>query len=77
MISTEKYKCLARSNIPALLLVVDVKRNRVYYAWLTAEDSKGHREGPNISVPVTEVTDEVKAKLRRQLSGKMQTSKAH
>jgi hypothetical protein len=33
----EQYERLAYSNIPALLLVVDVKRNRLFYSWISPE----------------------------------------
>jgi len=68
-IQTTVYKCLAHSNIPALLIVVDVKQNLLFYAWLTPEITKGRsRETHTIRIPVTEVNDLVKEELRKQLA---------
>ena len=59
------FNRIAHSNVPGILLVVDVKRNRLYYAWLR---SNGHERGAaTISIPVVEVTDATRADLRRQL----------
>jgi hypothetical protein len=54
----------AHSNIPNLLLVVDVKENRLYYAWLTPDQR--HSNASRISVPIEEITPATKAELRRQ-----------
>jgi hypothetical protein len=56
---------LAHSNVPAILLVVDVKRNQLYYAWLLANGEK--RGTPTVSVPLTELTDATKPVLLRRL----------
>lgn len=69
-INTKLYKLLTYSNIPTLLIVVDVKQNKIYYAWLSPEMSKGVQETQTtIRIPVTEVNDLVKEELRKQLSG--------
>jgi hypothetical protein len=59
------YHRLAHSNIPAMLLVVDVKRNHLYYAWLRADADLAGRAA--VSVPVAEITDATKPALRAQL----------
>ncbi|MCP4399841.1 MAG: DUF4365 domain-containing protein [bacterium] len=68
-INTKLYERLANSNIPTLLLVVDVKQNRLFYAWLSPQVIEGHRKARTITIPVTEVDDVVKEKLRQQLAG--------
>ena len=56
---------IAYSTVPGILLVVDVKRNRLYYAWLRPNGKA--RGTPTVSIPVTEITEATKADLRRQL----------
>ena len=65
---TSLYERLAYSNIPALLLVVDVKQNRMFYAWLTPEATQSRNEAQTVSIPVTEVDDAAKEKLLNQLT---------
>ncbi len=67
-IQTTLYERLAHSNIPALLIVVDVKQNRLFYAWLTPECER-RRGVHTIMIPVKEVDDIVKEELRKQLVG--------
>ena len=56
---------LSHSNIPGLLLVADVKQNRMYYAWL---DSKVATAGDDIiSIPIAELDDRNKKSLKREL----------
>ena len=64
-IPREDFDRLVNSNIPALLLVADVKRNRLYYAWLQAEDGRHGKDF--VSVPVTEVDEEQKKRLSEEL----------
>lgn len=68
-IQRKLYELLAHSNIPALLLVVDVKQNRLFYAWLTPPSIEGRRDSHTIMIPVTEVSGAVKEELRQKLSG--------
>ena len=62
---------LAQSNIPVLLLVVDVKRNRLYYAWGNSIASAPRSNGgnPTVTVPVCELDDHTKTALRHELMG--------
>ena len=58
------FRRIAHSNVPGILLVADVKQNRLYYAWLR---SNGPECGTaTVSVALTEVTDATKAHLRKQ-----------
>ena len=52
------------SNIPGLLLAADVKATRMYFGWLT---SKHHSGTATVSVPLTEINDNTKKQLQRQL----------
>lgn len=56
---------IAHSNIPGLIVVADVKQNRLYYAWLRPEDAK---EGSDTaSVQLIEVNPATKRQLENQL----------
>ncbi|GEM_PF-1556169 len=68
-ISTTIYERLTHSNIPALLLVVDVKQNRLFYSWLKSESTEGSRKVHTIMVPVKEINEVVKEELRKLLAG--------
>lgn len=69
-LNTKLFKLLTHSNIPGLLIVADVKQNKLFYAWLTPEKGNADQEGKNIvRIPVTEVNDSVKEELRKKLSG--------
>ena len=50
----ERYDRLAYSNIPVLLLVANVKDNRLYHAWITPHESKDCANG-TVSIPVIEI----------------------
>ena len=58
------FERFAHSNIPGLLLVADVKGNRLYYAWLNARKLTGTM---TVSIPVIELDDASKRVLRKQL----------
>ena len=68
-IATRLFKLLAHANVPALLLVVDVKRNRMYQGRAWPKALRKHRSSNTIYVPVTEVDDESKKSIRQHLSG--------
>lgn len=70
--SNRFFECLTSSNIPTILLVVDVKNNRLYYAWGNSipkpkEPPASHRT-MTIKVPVVAINDSTKEELRRQLA---------
>jgi len=68
-INAKLYKLLAHSNIPALLLVVDVKQNKLFYAWLSPGITKsGHEAKKTMRIPVIEVNDLVREELRQKLA---------
>lgn len=56
---------IAHSNLPAILLVADVKHNKLYYAWLTSRNPDGG--GSNtVTVPLTEVDEVTQEELKQQ-----------
>lgn len=58
------FRRLANSNIPVLLLVVNVKENRLFYA-LPAAYTLGEDEGATtVSIPLTAVEETTKHELR-------------
>jgi len=62
------FDYLAHSNIPLLLLVVDVKQNSFYYAW-PKQDSTVKAENHYVTIPVTRIDGESRASLVQQMSG--------
>ena len=54
----------AHSNIPGLLLVADVKQNRMYYAWLTSKKFAG---SDSVSIPLLELNGQARNELQSQL----------
>ncbi len=65
---TSQYKRLAYSNIPALLLVIDVKRNNLHYALLPLHESEIKNEFHQMRIPMTKVTDNEKKLLSEKLA---------
>jgi hypothetical protein len=55
------FNQMAYSNVPGLLLVVDAKLNKLYYAWLKPENTKS--SGSSVLVPLIEVTQATKKQL--------------
>jgi hypothetical protein len=64
-IERKAFNRIVHSNVPGMLLVVDVKHNRLYYAWLRPNGEA--RGTATVSIPMIEVTEATKAELRRQL----------
>jgi hypothetical protein len=61
-------KLLAHTNVPTLLLVADVKRNRMYYGEVWPKQLRKHRGSGTIQVQVMEVDDASKKRIRQHLS---------
>ncbi|MFP2895329.1 DUF4365 domain-containing protein [Corallococcus sp. 4LFB] len=64
-ISRRAHNLLTNSNIPGLLLVINTKLNRHYYAEPTQNDEGGEM----VTIPITEATGNSWASLARRLSG--------
>lgn len=62
------FERLAHSNIPVLLLVVDVKRNRLYYSMLGPNEKSQSSVTQKTAVSLTELTDDTKRELRNRLA---------
>ena len=68
-LKTGIYARLANANVPALLLVVDVKQNRIFHAWPSVEFLKDRAERDTINVPLAEIDDAAKESIRERLAG--------
>ena len=68
-ISKGLYNRWAYSNIPVLLLVIDVKESRYYYAWASPEVSRSAGDIEILRVELTDITDSTKAELLEELRG--------
>lgn len=68
-IRREMYDRMAHSNVPVLLLVVDVKRNLLYYAMPDSTAHAGHAGAGRVVVQLTEIDESVKQELRDRLCG--------
>jgi Domain of unknown function (DUF4365) len=66
-ISRRLYDRWAYSNIPVLLLIIDVKENRYYYTWASPEVSSSAGDSKTLRVELTEITDSTKAELLEKL----------
>jgi hypothetical protein len=64
-IPRSQFNRYAQSNVPGLLIVADVKLDRLYYAWLRSKPSNGR--GDTVSVPIVEINEETKESLKNQL----------
>jgi len=62
------YEQWAHSNIPVLLLVVDVKRNQLFYAWPTPDGSNGSSQSNTFAVRLTEIDEKTKKELRDRVA---------
>jgi len=68
-IGREMYDRMAHSNVPVLLLVVDVKRNLLYYAMPDSDAESDHAGTGRVVVQLTEIDESVKQELRDRLCG--------
>lgn len=69
VLSQALYEKLANSNVPAILLVVDVKLKQFYFAWLN--DHKARRKpanGTTVRVPMTLINESTRAELIKRMS---------
>lgn len=67
-VSKKVHDRLAYSNTPAILLVADVKHNRLYYAWLRPNETTDDSDGDTLAVRLTEIDDAAKTRLRAELA---------
>jgi hypothetical protein len=68
-IDRRTYDRLAHSNIPVLVLVADVKQNRLFYGWPHPDGASGRRGSGTVAMPLVELNDSTKANLRGRLAG--------
>ena len=65
------YKTLANSNLPVLLLVVDVKQNQFYYAW-PRDNPELAPVGDSVRVPVRLVDNDARQQLIARMASNPQ-----
>ena len=63
-----EFQRLARSNIPSLLLVVNVKDNRLFYSMPASEEGVATR-ADSVTVPVAQIDAVARDDLRALLAG--------
>jgi Domain of unknown function (DUF4365) len=68
VVRSKVYDVLAHSNVPVLLLVVDVKNNVFYYAW-PSDHPEVSRLRDSVRVPVIRVDDATKHDLIARMAG--------
>lgn len=64
----KQYQILANTNIPVLLLIVDVKENVFYYVWPRDQPDLSQLK-ESIRIPVTRVDDEARRALIARMTG--------
>ena len=62
------FRYLANSNVPVLLLVADVKENRLFFAFPASHAPNGDLGARTVSIPLTEIDETTRAELREQLA---------
>jgi hypothetical protein len=67
-VTKKLYGRWANSNIPVLLLVVNVKENRLFYHWPSSEVASGSQAKVSMSIRLTEIDDAKKAELKDRLT---------
>lgn len=65
------YNTLANSNLPVLLLVVDVKQNQIYYAW-PHDNPELAPVGNSVRVPVRLIDDDARQQLISRMASNPQ-----
>jgi len=66
VVDRQTYNRWAHSTIPGLLLVVDVKQDRLLFGWPQRVDSR-HGGYKSVRVPLTEIDDRTKKELHKRL----------
>ena len=64
MIDKRIYDRLANSTPPGLLLVADVKRNELFFAWPSRADT---RRSISVTLPLTQIDSKTRAELHKRL----------
>ena len=67
-------EAMRNSNIPMLLLVVDVKANEIYFNWASKAKEESHSPSPTristLTIPVRKATEASKKKLLEEIEAK-------
>jgi hypothetical protein len=67
-VAKTKYVQWANSNLPVLLLVVDVKQSEYYFAWPNPDAPDQHQRSDRIHVSLVRIDDKSKGELRNRLA---------
>ncbi len=67
VISKKQFDRYTHSNIPVLLLVIDVKENKYYYAWLGQDTFPIDVVKDNVRIRITEIDGDSKKELLDKL----------
>ncbi len=62
------FNRLAYTNLPAMLLVIDVKQNHLYCAWPKEVELEKHTVNGRIRVPLFEIDEAMKPSIRAKLA---------
>jgi Domain of unknown function (DUF4365) len=65
-IERKTYDRLANSNIRILLVITNVKQNKLYFAWI--KNRRHHSGATTVMIPLTPINDRTKKELRRKLT---------
>jgi Domain of unknown function (DUF4365) len=67
-VDEKTVRSMLLSNMPSLLLVVDAKMNKLYFAWIDKELTNSPSKAGKIDLKVKAVTDTQKRKLRERMT---------
>jgi hypothetical protein len=67
-IDRRTYDQWAYSTPPVLVVVADVKQNRLFYGWPQPDGASGGRRSDTVAMPLVELNDSTKAHLRGRLA---------
>jgi hypothetical protein len=65
-IERKTYDRLANSNIRILLIIANVKQNKLYFAWIN--NRRHHSGAATVMIPLTPINGRTKTELRRKLT---------
>ena len=62
------YRRFTASNVPVFLLVVDVKKNRLFFAWPGSSNGNSCEISRRVKIPVIEINDKTRKVLGDKLT---------
>ena len=67
-VKPDLFRKMAHSNIPVLLLVIDVKRNELFYAW-PGKGSVSKFSSSSVAIPLKRIDEASQKALRLRMTG--------